>query len=107
MAMVEFFEHAVQLAAKTLGEADAEDVSHFVGGQAQQTHFAGMLQYPVDGEVPLEDKVPAIFDLIDGVVALQVHGLAVLFRELGTQQPGPVVQALFDGGRAQVIGCRL
>jgi S1-C subfamily serine protease len=107
MAMVELFEHAVQLAAQPFGDAHAEDVSHLVGGEAEQPHFAGMLEDPVDGEVPLEDEVAAIFDLIDGVVTLQVDGLAVLFGELRTQQPGPVVQALFDGGRTEVIGGRL
>ena len=44
MAMVEFFEHAVQLAVWSFGKADAEDVSHLVGGQAKQSHFARVLK---------------------------------------------------------------
>ena len=54
--------------------------------------------------MPLEDKVAAIFDLIDRIVTLQIDGRAVLFRELRAQQPGPVVRALFYRGRSQLIG---
>jgi len=32
--MVEFFQHAVQLSVYPFGDADTEDVSHFVGAQA-------------------------------------------------------------------------
>jgi len=32
----------------------------------------------VDGKMPLEDEVPAVFDLVHGVLALQMDGLAVL-----------------------------
>jgi hypothetical protein len=44
----------------------------------------------MDREVPLEDEVPAVFDLIDGVVAVQVYSFAVLLGKLGTKQPTPV-----------------
>jgi hypothetical protein len=40
-------------------------VSHFVGGETEQSHFAGVLKDPVDRKVPPEDEVPAVFDLID------------------------------------------
>ncbi len=43
---------------------------------------------------------------MDGVLALQMDSLAVLCGELRTQQPGPVVQAFFESGRAQAIGGR-
>jgi hypothetical protein len=58
----------------------------------------------MDGEVPLEDKVPAVFDLIDGVFTLQVYGFAVLLRKLGGQKPTPVIQPFLDDGSAQFIG---
>src|ERR1022692_1534924 len=61
----------------------------------------------MDGEVPLEDEVPAVFDLIDGVFTLQVYGLAILLRKLGGQKPTPVVQPFLDDGSAQFIGGRL
>jgi hypothetical protein len=82
-------------------------VSHFIGGEPEQSHFTGVLEDAMDREVPFEDEVPAVFDLIDGVVALQVHGLAILFRKLGTQQPTPVVQPFLDDGSAQLVGGRL
>jgi hypothetical protein len=75
-------------------------VSHFVGAQAKQPHLAGLLEDLVDRKVTLEDEVAAIFDLIYRIVTLQIDGRAVLFRELRPQQPGPVVQAFLDGGRA-------
>jgi hypothetical protein len=57
----------------------------------------------VDEEVPLEDEVAAVFDLVDGVVAVQVYSFAVLLGKLGTKQPTPVVQPLFDDGSAQFV----
>ena len=82
-------------------------MSHLVGGQTEQSHFAGVLEDPVDRKVPLENEVAAVFDLIDGVLTLQINGIAVLFGELRTQQPGPVVQTLFDDGSAELVGGRL
>src|ERR1039457_3708603 len=67
MAMVELFEHTVQLAAQPFADAYSEDVCHFVGGQAEQPHFAGVLKDLVDREVSFENEVPAVFDLVDGV----------------------------------------
>ena len=61
----------------------------------------------MNGEVPLEDEVAAIFDLIYRIATVQIDGRAVFFRELRNQQPGPVIQTLLDGGRAQLIGGRL
>src|ERR1700682_412181 len=61
----------------------------------------------MDGEVPLEDEIPTVFDLIDRVVAAQVYGLAILLRKLGREKPTPVVQALLDEGSAQLVGSRL
>jgi len=66
-----------------------------------------VLENLVDGEMPFEDEVPAVFDLVDGVIAAQVDGLAILLGKLGTKQPTPVVQPLFDEGRAQLVGGRL
>ena len=107
VAMVELFEHTMQFAAQPLGDAHPEDMSHFVGGQAEQSHFAGALQNLVDGEVPLADEVPAVLDWIDRVVSAQVDGLAFLLRELRTQQPTPVVQPFLEDRCAQLVSGRL
>jgi hypothetical protein len=66
-----------------------------------------LLEDLVDREMPLEDEIAAVFDLVEGVLPLQVDGLAVLWRKLGTQEPGPIVQPFFDDGGAQLIGGRL
>jgi hypothetical protein len=83
MAMVEFFEHAVELAAEPSGDAHPEDAGNFVGGQAEQSHFAGVLKDLVDREVPLEDEVAAVSDLVDGVVTAQVDRFAAFSENFG------------------------
>lgn len=85
VAMVEFFEHAVQLATQPFCDADTKDVSHFVGAEAKQPHFTGVLEYLVDRKVTLEDEITAVFDLIYRIVTLQIDGGAVLSRELRAQ----------------------
>jgi hypothetical protein len=64
MAMIELFENAVQFASQPLGYAHPKDLSHLVGGQPEQAHLAGAFENLVDGEIPFEDEVPAVFDLI-------------------------------------------
>jgi hypothetical protein len=61
----------------------------------------------VDREVSFEDEVAAVLDLVDGVSAAQVDGLAIFFRKLGAEEPTPVVQSFFDDGGAQLVGGRL
>jgi hypothetical protein len=61
----------------------------------------------MDGEVPFENEVAAVFDLIDGVVAFQIHRLPFLLGKLGAQQPTPIVQPLLDDGSTQLVGSRL
>jgi hypothetical protein len=65
MAPVELLENTVQLASEPFGDAYPEDVSHLVGRQAEQPNLAGAFENLMDGEVPFEDEVPAVFDLID------------------------------------------
>jgi hypothetical protein len=66
-----------------------------------------LLKDLVDRKVTLENEVAAVFDLVDGVFAVQVDGLAVSFRKLGAEKPAPVVQSFFDDGGAQLVGGRL
>ena len=81
--------------------------AHLIGGQTEQSHFAGVLKDLVDRKVPLENEVAAVFDLVDGVFAVQVNGLTVFLRKLGAEKPTPVVQSFFDDGSAQFVGGRL
>ncbi len=97
----------MQFAAQPFANAHTEDISHLVSGQAEQPHFTGMLKDLVDREVPFEDEIAAVFDLIDRVVAAQIHGLAILLGELRSQQPTPVVQTLLDEVGAELVSGRL
>jgi hypothetical protein len=83
MTVVELFEDAVQLAAQPSVDAHSEDVGYLVGGEADESHFAGALENLVHGEVPFENEVPAILDLIGRVVTADMDRLPVLFGELG------------------------
>src|ERR1700730_12626291 len=49
----------------------------------------------------------AIFDLVDGIKAAEVHGRALALGELRPQQQGPVLEAFADQIMAEAIGGRL
>ena len=69
MPVVDAVDDGGELAAHPAVEACAEDLGDLVGGQPRQAEFAAPLEQLVDGEVPFEDEVAAIFDLGDGVEA--------------------------------------
>jgi hypothetical protein len=75
-----------------------------VGRQPPQPQLTAALVELVDGEVPLEDEVAAVFDLRDRIEARQIDLLAFLVGELGSENEGPVVEALADDGGAQFVG---
>jgi len=66
-----------------------------------------MLKDLVDREVPFENEIAAVFDLIDRVVAAQIHCLAILLGELRSEQPTPVVQTFLDDASAEFVCGRL
>jgi hypothetical protein len=101
MAMFDLIENGGQLAAQPLMEADAEDLSDAVGGEAPQADLTAALEDLVDGKVTLEDEVAAVLNLADGVEAGQVHLVPFFFGELGAQQEGPVIELLANDLRAQ------
>ena len=107
MSMIELFQHAVQLAANPLVLADAKDLGDLVGGEAKYSQLTGALEDLVNREIPPEDEITAVFDLVQRVVAPQVDGGPVFLRELRTQDQGPVIQALADPFGAEAIGGRL
>src|SRR5207247_5805416 len=106
VSVVEFFQHAVQLAANSLVLADTEDLGDLVSRQAKQAHLAGTLEDLVNGEIAPEDEIAAVLDLIQRVVALQGDGGPVLVGELRAQDQGPVIQALADDLGAEASGRR-
>ena len=79
VSMIELFQHAVQLAAHSLVFADAKDLGDLVGGEMKQFQLAGALEHFVDGEMPPEQEIAAVFDLVQRVLAAQGDGGAVLW----------------------------
>src|SRR5436305_1525472 len=106
MAVVQFIEETVKFAAHSPGHANAEDAGHCIGGQTEQAHLPGALEYFVDWEIAPEDEVPAVFNLVDGVVAPQVDRCSLLFGELRTQYQRPVIQTLANRFGIELVGCR-
>lgn len=86
MAVLDLVDHGGQLPAQALAQADAKDLADAVGRQPPAADLAASLEDLVDGEVALENEVPAIFDLGDGVETRQVHLPALLFGK--TSAPG-------------------
>lgn len=89
---------------QALAQADAKDLADAVGRQSPEADLAASLEDLVDGEVALENEVPAILDLGDGVEAGEVHLGALLLGELRTQDERPVIELLADNRRAQPVG---
>src|SRR5271157_6434315 len=107
MAVVPLVEETIEFTVHSFGEANAEDLGRLVGGQTEQSHLAGALEYFVDGKIAAEDEVAAVFDLIEGVGTAQVDGSALPFGELRTQHQRPVIQALANGEGVELVGCSL
>ena len=82
----------------------AEDCGDLVAGEPPQTELAAAFEQFVDGKVPLEDEVAAVFDLGDRVEPRQAEPGALLGGELRAQDQRPVVEAFADDLRAQPIG---
>lgn len=72
-----------------------------------QNATSGIPEQLVNGSVPPEDKVSAVFDLLEGVVAAQMDRLAILLGELGAQQPSPVIEPLANPIGAEAVGSGL
>jgi len=75
-----------------------------VGCQPPQSEFAAALEQFVDGKVPFEYEVAAIFDLGDGIEARQLYPLALLDGELGPEDQGPIVEPFANDVGAQLVG---
>jgi hypothetical protein len=103
MPMLDLLQGGVQLAGQAAGDAGAEDFRDLLGGEAPQPQLAGALEEAMDGKVALEDEIPAVLDLTDGVEAPQVHGGSLPPGELGAQHQGPVFQALADHFRGEAV----
>jgi hypothetical protein len=107
MAVLDAIDDGSELAAHLAVQARAEDLGDLVGAQPPQAELAAALKQLVNGKVALEDKVAAILDLGDRIKARQVELLALLGGELRPQDQSPIVEALADDLRAQLVGSGL
>ena len=104
MPMIELFQGSVQLAADSLVFANPKDLGYLVGGEAEDSQFASALEDLVNGEIPPEDEIPAVLQLVQGIATPQVDGGPVFLGKLGTQDQSPIIQAGTDDLGAQLIG---
>jgi hypothetical protein len=82
MPMLDLVDDGRQLPAQPLVQADAEDLADAIRGQPAKPDLAASLQDFVNGELALEDEIPAVLDLGDSVEPRQVHLAALLLGEL-------------------------
>jgi hypothetical protein len=62
--MVHPLQDSGELTSDPLVETKAEHLRELVGGKAEQAEVTGALEELVNGEVPSEDEVAAVFDLL-------------------------------------------
>jgi hypothetical protein len=67
VAVLDAVDDGGELATHPAVHTGAEDRGDLVAGEPPQTEFAAAFEQPVDGEVPLEDEVAAVFDLGDRI----------------------------------------
>ena len=64
MPMVEFFQHAMQLATDPFVLADTKDLGDLFGGESKHSQLAGALEDLVDRRIPPEDEIAAVLYLV-------------------------------------------
>src|ERR1700739_3836354 len=104
MDMLDLIDDGGELAGQPAVWAGAEDLGNLVGCQPPQSELAAAFEQFVDGKVPFEDEVAAIFDLRDGIEARQLDPLALLDGEFGPEDQGPIVEPFANGVGAQSAG---
>src|SRR6516165_1144120 len=92
-----------EFAAHPAVHPGAEDCGDLVAGESPQTDLAAAVEQFVDGKVPLEDEVAAVFDLGDRVEARKTEPGALLGGELRAEDKCPIVEPLANDLRAQPI----
>ena len=78
MAMFDLIDDGGELSRQPLAESDAEDLTDAVRRQPPQADFAASLEDLVNGKVALENEIPAVLDLRNGVETRQTHLAAFL-----------------------------
>ena len=99
VAMVHLLQGGLPLAAQLARQSPAEDLRDLVRGAVRQAHLAGALEQLADREVPAEDQVAAVLDLVHGVEAAQVDRRALARGKLRPQLKHPPLQPLVEDAR--------
>ena len=79
MPVLNLIDHRREFSAQPLIQPDTENLADAVCRQPPQADLAASLEDFVDGEVALEDEVPAVLDLRDRIKPRQAHLAAFLF----------------------------
>jgi hypothetical protein len=107
MAMVDPFECGMEFSFKLSGDALTEDLGDLLGSQFKETEFTGTFEEFMDGEGIAEDEIQTIFHLTEGIEPMEIHGFTFSFGELGTQEKGPIVEALLQQFWGKPVGSLL
>jgi hypothetical protein len=83
MAMLHLLQHALQFAVQVFVKPEPEYLSDFIRHHAQESDVAGTFEKFMDGEIPPEDQIPAVFDLLNRIAAFQIDRLAVVPGNFG------------------------
>ncbi len=107
MAVLHLFKCRIELASGLPVDPRAEDFGDLVGGQPPESDFTATLEDPVNRKGTFENEVPAVLDLTDRIKAAQIHGRALTFGELRTEDQGPVIETFPNGVGGEAVRCRL
>lgn len=103
VAMVDPFESGMEFPFKVPGNALAEDLRDFVGGQFIEAKFTGAFEEFVDGEGFAKDEVQTIFNLAESVEPAKIHSLPFSLGELRAQKKGPIIETFLQPFRGESI----
>lgn len=104
MAVVNTFKSGLEFSMEFFGDALTKDLGDLISTQKSHPQFTGAAEEFPDREGFLEDKVEAIFDLAEGIEAMEVHGLTFPLGELGAKMKGPIIETFLDELWGKAVG---
>src|SRR6266404_227357 len=108
MPVLNALDHGLQLAFEAFGQTLTEQIGNAIGGEKIGAQLAGPAEDGLNGPTAFEDEIAAVLDLADGIEAVQAATERTFFeRELGSQDEGPMVDALLKELPGQAIGSGL
>jgi hypothetical protein len=104
MAMLDLIDDRGEFSMQPFVQPHAKDLADPIRRQTPEADFAASFEDLVNREVTLENEIPAVLDLREGVKAGQAHLRAFLLGELWPQNECPVIEMLANDRRTQPIG---